>query len=633
MQRPKSAVRYFLLEYFAHNAIALLIHAFVICAVPALSALSACLSTIVSHLEITSNSSLAMSKNRRRMSSNHISSPPSKDAVHFLGKHLDDQNGVQDLSKLLAHALHVAASQWLPVSDQLGSRCAAGLEGQVGLGSAANERMGPVGASLMSVMTSLLEKLSGQGDVLLVLQPLLIPLRQWLAITHSWKPAPLSSLVPDSQATQDVIPVVTALTALWSQLLAKLQKCRPSLEFDSQTLETLSPVLEHSLAHSHQPIANRALLFWEETFAKSGGKPMSPTPHNRSQELTRGGYGRVSQGRSQTQGAAVELIYPAELVPILTRLRSKAEISLPNWSDPEQTGADFSDRKVVDRTLRKRSSSGSEGLAADVMLTSGKVGTPASAGSRGEVGPVSGDMKTGQQEKKVATASEGGVTSPQALDEPKQERADPPEPAVGEEGEGLLVETEAGRPAKDAGMREAGMRTYNGEVGGTEAVQSAGVGTNNKQMSEAVPVGERGDGSAEKAAVGRVIAGAEGKRTSEVERETWDSKRKGTFAGKDAASSDKKGASQIGGRMSDGGGKTALVEEAARPASASIKRASETRERTPGRDRTAGKEAGRLDSADVEAKKRRKLDFLEDTKDGEFVAIPVLTVRMLQALL
>jgi hypothetical protein len=576
------------------------------------------------------------------MSSNHTSPPPSKDAAHFLGKHLDDQNGVQGLSTVLAHALHVAASHWLPVSDQLGGRYAVGLEGQVGFGSTADERMGPVSASLMSVMTSLLEKLSGQGDVLLVLQPLLDPLRQWLAITHSWKPAPLSSQIPDSQATQDVNPVVTALTALWSQLLTKLQKCCPSLGFDSQTLKTLSPVLVHSLAHSHQPIANRALLFWEETFAKSGGKPMSPTPNNRSQELTRGSYGRVSQGRNQTQGQAAELIYPAELVPILTRLRSKAEISLPNWSDPEQTG---SDRKGVDRTLTKRSSSGSEGLAADVMLTSGKVGTRATARSLGGVGPVSGDIINGQQEKKVATASEGGVAFPQASDEPKQERANPPEPAVGKEGEGSVVETGAGRPAKDARTPEAGIRTHDVEMGGMEALQPAWVGTNhstnhNKRMSEAVegvPEGERENGSAEKAAVGPVSADAGEKRmfeaeqrTSEAERETWDCKRKETFAGKDAASSDKKWASQIGARMSDGGGKTASVEEeAARPASAGNKRASITTEGTPGREQKAGKKAGRPVSADADAKKRRKLDFLEDTQDGEFVAIPITTVRML----
>lgn len=561
------------------------------------------------------------------MSSNHTSPPPSKDAAHFLGKHLDDQNGVQDLSTVLAHALHVTASQWLPVSDQLGSRSAGGLEGQVSgveFGLAADERLDPVSVSLMSVITSLLEKLSGQSDVLLVLQPLLTPLRQWLAITHAWKPAPLNSQIPNSQATQDVNPVVTTLTALCSQLLSKLQKCRPSLGFDSQTLETLSPLLEHSLGHSHQPIANRALLFWEETFAKSGGKPMSPNPNNRSQELTRGSYGRVSQGRTQTQGATTELIYPAELVPILTRLRSKVEISLPNWSDPEQTG---SDREGIDRTLMKRASSGFEGLAADVMLTSGKVGTPGTARSLGGVGPVSGDMNTGQQEKKAATASEGGVSSPQALDEPKQERADLPEPAVGEEGEGLVVETEAGRPAEDAWTLEAGIRMHDGDWGGT----------NNERISEAmegVPGGEGKDGSAGKAAVGRVSAGAEGKGTSEAEREMMDCKQKEVLAGKDAArfvSTDKKWAS---GRMSDGGGKTASLEkEATRPGSASTKRASETREDTPGRDRTAGKEAGRPVSADVEAKKRRKLDFLEDTQDGEFVAIPILTVRMLQALL
>ncbi|GAQ91803.1 hypothetical protein KFL_008580020 [Klebsormidium nitens] len=600
-------------------------------------ALSACLSTLVSHLEIASPSSLAMSKKRRRVSSAPLNGTPPKDALFFLGKTLDDQNGVQDLAAILGHALQVAAAHWAVHESDV--------------------------SGLMSVLTSLLGKLSAQADVLLVLQPQLSPVADWLALTHSWKPPPVSgSQAPDSQPTQDVHPVLMSLTALWNHLLTALEKCHPRLEFDSQTLLTLSPLLEHSMAHSHQPIANRALSFWESTFAKPGG---SGTP--RTEESIRGSHAKVSQGRSQTQGVAGELIYPAELVPILTRLRSKVDITLPGWNAPDLAALqDDVKRPQEGRSALEQSEQGSgkwshpyQGDRSAMGLNrNGGAVRSSGVGYQGgllpsTVRPLGAELKgcraaaAGDGSKAAETRAEGLGTGGAKCSE-----------GVPGLGQGAALE-----PAKDPNE----LRTYNTNAGAAGVTSTAGDGSVATAASEqvarqsgdliAAPEGEvvapaaigsgipipQGESEA-----GKVLSpsreprrdlnvaivppverecdtadaggkSANDKRTPKREDQSSESGKR-TGEARDPAPEAGNRSSGTVTRPTEGGSESATKLEVG--GAGDKRRKSEGAERTPERERTRLAVAGRPGSAEAAGKKRRKLGFLEDTQDGDFVAIP-----------
>lgn len=579
-------------------------------------ALSSCFSNLVSHLEIASSSSLAMSKKRRRVSTAPASATPPKDALLFLGKTFDDQNGVQDLAAILAHALHVAASHWSHPggSNSLHTKTAAhpGVrESNV--------------SELLSVLTSLLGKLLGQGDVLLVLQPLLSPLAQWLALTHSWKPAlNFGSQPPESQPTQDVSPLLASLTTLWSQLLTALEKCHPPLEFDSQTLQTLSPLLEHSLAHSHQPIANRAVSFWESTFAKSGGNGVNGTLTNGTRGLTGPSHAKVSQGRSQTQGLAGELIYPAELVPILTRIRGKVDLPLPDWNGPDLPALEDGVKRPRDEEpALEHSKLGTEKLSERSLGNRAKLGL-----DDNEEGAKSGgvECKRSLVVGVLQSAVLGleldicdGIVAGEGL-----KAAD-----KGAEGsDGKLPSGKPGDGLDSTRMPPVGTRTLSGTEGrndkGAEVVgaEAPPVASSKRRTSDGVK--EEGSARLSVATTGsRGVANVDGKpgtdkRTPEAGKPTG--------AGPVPDTENRTSASLRGPAEGDPGlaAKLPVGDEG---------RTSERAERTPERDSKRVKVAGRPGSAEADGKKRRKLGFLEDTQDGEFVAIPFSPVRALLAAL
>ncbi|EFJ17162.1 hypothetical protein SELMODRAFT_421171 [Selaginella moellendorffii] len=84
------------------------------------------------------------------------------------------------------------------------------------------------------------------------------------------------------------------LHQLWDGLLSCLQRCQPEMVFDSDLLFLQASSLACALEHPYDPISNRTLAFWEETYAR--------TP---------------------------ALSYPSSLLPSLAKLKSQVAITLP----------------------------------------------------------------------------------------------------------------------------------------------------------------------------------------------------------------------------------------------------------------------------------------------------------------
>ncbi|KAK7453917.1 hypothetical protein BaRGS_00039608 [Batillaria attramentaria] len=87
------------------------------------------------------------------------------------------------------------------------------------------------------------------------------------------------------------------LDKLWLDVCTMIQS-RYSGPYDSDLLAHLSPLLQATFLHPRRQIKNQAVLLWNATFSRSA-----------------------------------PLTYPAELQPVLTKVKEKTQIMLPGWSN------------------------------------------------------------------------------------------------------------------------------------------------------------------------------------------------------------------------------------------------------------------------------------------------------------
>ncbi|MCO5560158.1 hypothetical protein L7F22_013765 [Adiantum nelumboides] len=154
-------------------------------------------------------------------------------------------------------------------------------------------------ARVLDELASFAARLNSQQDVLLFTQEFSKPYAKWLKFSESFR---------DDQDKYRSTTLTHSLQKSWQEHLHNLRKCYPPLSFDSDLLSLQALALAAAFQHSATSISNCTTAFWEASY---GSK-------------------------------ATSLKYPPCLVPVLEKLKSKSDISLPGWN---RNCADASRRK------------------------------------------------------------------------------------------------------------------------------------------------------------------------------------------------------------------------------------------------------------------------------------------------
>ncbi|KAJ6802682.1 uncharacterized protein M6B38_191030 [Iris pallida] len=106
-------------------------------------------------------------------------------------------------------------------------------------------------------MTCFVGHIGSKQDILLLMESISNPLVQWLSFFASI-----------SGEMQQKSSIIYQLQCLWTQILDCLRRCQPPIIFDSLFLEEQASLLQASLAHSHHPISDSTIGFWNATYGQ-----------------------------------------------------------------------------------------------------------------------------------------------------------------------------------------------------------------------------------------------------------------------------------------------------------------------------------------------------------------------------